>query len=134
MKSQMGRSLKALRSPVEGIVWIYSTGLFFYACFLASPFYATGTGSVVSAGLPRMASYVLAGVFILASLPGMIAPFLANKTRALKFTTFGIFLAFMFLTILRVVIVGWIPVTWFPTLLVSLTSGYLHLWLKVRRE
>lgn len=134
MKSQMGRALKALRSPVEGVVWIYSTGLFLYACYVASPFYSTGTGSVVSTGLPRIAAYVLALVFALAALPGLIAPLLSDRTRALKLTTFGVFLAFMFLTILRIVIVGWIPVTWFPTLLVSLTSGYLHLWLKVRKE
>lgn len=118
---------------MEGVVWIYSTGLFLYACYLASPIY-TGSGSVVSSGLSNIAIYVLSFVFAIISLPGVIAPFMKNRTRALKFTTFGIFLAFLFLCILRIVLVGWVPVIWFPQLLVSLTSGYLNIWLKVRKE
>lgn len=133
MKSQMGQALKALRSPVEGVLWIYSTGLFLYACYLASPLYNMA-GSVVSSSLSPPGMYGLAVLFMIVSLPGIIAPLLKNRTKALKFATFGIFLAFLFLVILRVTLVGWVPVLWFPQLLVSLTSGYLHLWLKVRRE
>jgi len=134
MKS-MSNLLKAARSPIEGVISIFSIGLFLYALYLISPWYHANY-NVATAALQRNAEYALGAFLILVTLPGIIAPFLKAKKRfkALEISSFGIFLGFLFLTALRIIFFGWIPVTWMPSVLISFASAYINLWLKVRRE
>lgn len=132
----MGWLLRAAGSPVEGVTMIFSAGLFSYACYLFSPWYHSQTQTAVSAGLQPTAETLLGVFFFLTTLPGLVAPFIREerRERSLKLATFSIFVSFLFLTILRVAVFGWLPVTWLPMILISLASGYLHVWLKVRRN
>lgn len=128
--------LKAARSPVESISFIISTGLFLYACYLVSPVYEGGYGTVMAASLQRGAEYGLGVFFILSSLPSIVGAFVKplKRRRLLKSGTFGLFLSFFFLAFLRVAVFGWLPMTWIPLLLLSLTCGILRLYLEVSRE
>lgn len=130
--------VKLFKNPVEGVVFIFSTGLFSYAMYVLSPLYqsSASSGSVVSAGLNSTAQIVLGVFFALTTLPGLLAPFMRSerRERSLGIATFTIFLSFLFLFILRVALFGWLPWTWMPLILISLASGYLHIWLKVRKE
>lgn len=135
MKS-FGAILRAVRNPVEGVIVIFSTGLFAYALYLLSPWYQANYSTAISAGLQGNAETALAVFFAIATLPGLFAPFMRveRRERSLKLATFSVFLSFLFLFILRIVIFGWLPWSWLPLIMISLASGYLHLWLKVRKE
>lgn len=129
--------VRLFRNPIEGIVFILSTGLFSYAVYLLSPFYVATYATAVSAGLATGGpATALALFFALTTIPGLIAPFMRKerRERSLSLASFGIFVSFLFLFILRVIIFGWVPWTWLPLILISLVSGYLHIWLKVRKE
>lgn len=118
-------------------MFIFSSGLFGYALYFLSPLYQPTYGTIIpAAGLQHSVEMALGLLFALSALPGVVAPFIrkARRERSLKFATFGIFISFLFLTILRTVVFGWLPVTWLPLLLISLSSAYLHVWLKVRKE
>lgn len=132
----MGVIVEAMRNPVEGIIGIFSTGLFAYAVYLLSPWYEANYTATITAGLQNEAELALAIFFILSALPGLVAPFIrpARRERSLKLATMGVFLSFLFLFILRIVLFGLIPWTWLPLLMISLVSAYLHIWLKVRKE
>jgi hypothetical protein len=131
----LGKILSAARNPVEGIIFIFSTGLFVYAIYLLSPWYAPNYPTAISAGLGGLEAFA-AIFFAVTALPGMVAPFMRKerRTRSLKIASIAVFLSFLFLMILRIVIFGWIPLTWLPLIMISLASGYLHVWLKVRQE
>jgi hypothetical protein len=126
---------KAVRNPVEGVIGIFSFGLLFYAVYLVSPWYHAGY-NVATAGLQRNAEYVFGAFMILTAIPGLIAPFVNEfkRGRLLYTATTGVFLSFLFLTILRILLFGFIPFTWLPIIMISLASAYLNVWLKVRKE
>lgn len=132
---RLGAILKVMRSPVEGIVAIFSTGLFAYACYLLGPWYHT-VESTSTAGVTNTVQLIMGTFFAITTLPGLIAPFMRKerRERSLKLATFSVFVSFLFLFILRVVYFGWLPWTWLPLLMISVASGYLHVWLKVRKE
>lgn len=132
----LGFVLRLFRNPVEGVIFIFSSGLFGYALYVLSPWYQQKYTTAVSAGLNSTAEIALAIFFALTTLPGLIAPFMRKDQRekSLKLATFAIFVSFLFLFILRIAILGWLPVTWLPLVMISLASGYLHIWLKVRKE
>lgn len=132
----LGWLLKAARSPVEGIIFILSAGLFFFACYLLSPWYVANYTTAISAGL-KSGLETFAGLFyFVTAIPGLAAPFMrkTRRGRSLSVASFSLFVSFLFLFILRVVIFGWLPLTWLPLILISLVSGLLHLYLKVHRE
>lgn len=128
--------LKAARSPVESISFVISTGLLFYALYLVSPAYEGGYGTVMAESLQRGTEYGLGVFFILCSLPGILSVFIPplKRQRMIKTGTFGLFLSFLFLTALRIAVFGWIPMSWIPLLLLSLTCGILRLYLEVRLD
>lgn len=128
--------VRLFRSPIEGIIFIFSSGLFSYAIYLLSPLYESTYNTPISAGLASGGEIVLALFFALTTIPGLAAPFMRKerRERSLSLASFSIFISFLFLFILRIAIFGWIPWTWLPLILISLASGYLHIWLKVRKE
>jgi uncharacterized membrane protein len=130
----LGFVLKLFRSPVEGVTFIFSAGLFGYALYVLSPLYVSNYPSAVSEGLNHGGETALVIFFLLTTLPGLLAPFMRKRERALKLATFSSFVSFLFLFILRVAIFGWLPVIWLPLIMISLASAYLHVYLKVRKE
>lgn len=128
--------LRLFRNPIEGIVFIFSAGLFSYAVYALSPLYEASYPTAISAGLSNTIGMVLAIFFALTTIPGLIAPFMRKerRERSLNIATFTIFVSFLFLFILRVSVFGWVPWSWMPLIVIALTSGYLHVWLKVRKD
>lgn len=128
--------VNAVRNPVEMVLFVYSFGLLLFALFLISPFYVANAGSSIWQIVPERAAEMVVGLlFFLVSLPGTIAPF-QKKTKRVATTkkaALCMFSAFLFLAILRILIYGWLPATWLPLLMISLTSGGLRLYLEVRR-
>lgn len=133
---RFGWLLIAARKPVESILFIFSVCLMGYSLYVMSPWYDPGFPTTLTATPPnRVTEFVVASLFLLSSLPGLVAPFVEKPRQLyLKLASFGMFLSFLFLTILRLVIYGPIPVTWVHLIGVSLTCGLLRLYLEVRKD
>lgn len=133
---KLGAVIKAFQNPVEGLIVIFSLGIFVLGVYMMAPAYATNYVTPVSATIQGNFEHLLGLIFAFMALPGLSAPFVRvnRRARSLKTATFGIFLIFLFLTILRIAFVGLVPFTWLPLLMLSLAGGYLHVWLKVRKE
>lgn len=118
------------------MLFVYSLGLFCFSCYILGPWYVQA-GTPLSISLnQRIVEYVVGVIFILSSMPGMMAPVLDNEKRrkALKLSSVLLFLIFLFLAIIRILITGFIPLTWVPLLLIALTAGGLRLYLGVRKD
>lgn len=124
--------LSAIKKPVEASMFVYSLGLLVLATHVVLTT-ETGQGSVF-----YYFDYPLQLLFgmslIILAIPGIIVPFARNRVKWLKHATFGIFLAFFFLFLLRVVIYGWIPWIWIYPLMISLSSGIKRLFVEVNRQ
>lgn len=130
---KMSWLLKAARNPVESVVFIFSTGLFLFSCYMLTPLYAATY--VISSGFPtRLGELGLGLLFLLASVPGMTSMFYKNQKKVLKLSTFNLFLSFLFLFVLRVLVQGWFPLTWIYPLMISLAHGALRLYLEVSKD
>lgn len=118
-------------------MFIYSMGLAALSLYIISPFYSSATGSSFSTfDGERLLEIIIAVGFLLAAVPGIITLFLKEEKRLpwLKRSTFGIFLSFFFLFILRIAVAGWTPWIWIYPLIISLSSGMNRLFLEVREE
>lgn len=123
------------RNPVEAVIFIVSLGLFIYSIIAMTPFYTAANGNVLEAGLPWWGGWISSGYFALASIPGLIAPFNKRVPNVwLEWGTFSMFLSYLFLTIMRVVLYGWFPLTWFSLLVVSFACGALRIYLRSHRN
>jgi hypothetical protein len=129
--------VNAVRNPVEMAMFIYSLGVFLFALFILSPWYVGSPGGSIWLALhERIAELITGVIFIVVSLPGTMIPFVKkpNREKFAKRSALWLFLCFLFLAILRVLIFGWLPATWIPLIILSLTSGGFRLFYEVRQE
>lgn len=122
--------------PVEAVIFVFSFCLFFYAAFVLTPWYLAATGNAIATSFPmRWQELIIAGSFLVSSVPGLIAPFNKKIPNVfLELGTLGICLSFLFLTILRVALYGWIPFTWLAFVAISVSSGILRIYLRSHRS
>jgi hypothetical protein len=133
----MSKLLALARHPVETVIFIISLGLFAFAVYMLSPAYEGAFASPIKAGLEgRTQEYIAATVFLITSLFGLVAPIVTDglSVRLFKYGSFFMFLDFLFLTFIRIIVVGWTPWTWEPTLMIAVIGGILRLFLEVKRD
>jgi hypothetical protein len=129
--------LWATRNPVETATFIISTGLFFFACYLLSPWYSSDVTSPIAVSLSERTQEYAVGVwFLLTALPGLVASVMKGdqKVNMVKLASFLMFVDFTFLAILRLVSIGPIPATWIQLIVIALISGTNWLYLELHRE
>lgn len=129
------RMLWIEQHPVEAVIFVFSICLMFYSLFVMSPFYHADIGNAVATSFPmRWHEVGIASFFALSSVPGLIAPFNKKVPNIwLEWGTLGMFLSFLFLTILRVALYGWIPFTWLAFVAISASSLILRIYLRSHR-
>jgi hypothetical protein len=119
-------------NPIESIVFIFALGLFVFSIYLAIPQDAlTHVVSPITQNFAvQVQAWFVAGIMLLCSVPGLIFPFFKNQARIklLKIASFCLFATFFFLSALRVLTFGWIPLNWVTTLMISLVSGIIRLF------
>lgn len=133
----MSKLLALARHPVETVIFIISLGLFVFAAYMLSPVYEGAFQSPVKAGLEgRTQEYIVGFAFTVTSLFGLLAPIAKDglRSKLFKLGSFFMFANFLFLTILRIVTIGWTPWTWEPTLMIAVISGVLRLFLEVQKK
>lgn len=132
----MRRFLWIESHPVEAVIFVFSFVLFLYAGFVMTPWYHADFGNAVAASLnARWQEMVLASFFVGTSIPGLVAPFHKKIPNVwLEWGTFGLCLSFLFLTLLRLLLYGFIPLTWLALIAISIASGVLRVYLRSHRH
>jgi hypothetical protein len=119
-------------NPVESIVFICALGLFVFAIYLAIPQASLEhiASPITQNFAVQVQAWFIAGVMFLCSLPGLLFPLFkgAVRTKTLKLASFCLFATFFFLSVLRVMTFGWIPLNWVTTLMISLINGVARLF------
>lgn len=126
----------AASRPMEAIETIIALTLFIFGCYLISPLHDSSAGGASSALASNEYVLLAAGVFlyILPTLPILLGLFW-KKANTLKWrtrSTFTMFVACMFITLLRLTTIGFTPFVWLFTFALGLIAAVCYLYMRVR--
>lgn len=126
----MGFVHKITANPIESIGFILAAGLVLIGLYIASPLYVISTvgtlAYVFDNGLVR---YAIATGYLMAAAPFFISLWRgANTQKFQKLSAFWMFIAFLFITFLRLLSTGPRPFTWVLSLTLALIAAVVHLW------
>ena len=130
----MKRVLKHLAAiPVPAIMFVLALGLFLWGAYVVSPWYI-GTAPVnYTFDHQRTYEIVLGAVYMV--LGGARLYGVAFKRAWLaEIGPTLVMMGYLFLALLRIVVVGWTPVSWLPLLLLAIVAAICRLALSVGRE
>jgi len=122
-----GRTIKAARKdPIYLIAVIIAVGLLIFGIYVIGPWYVGGGATAVGSVFDTEISRFILGL-------GYITPpvmtFIGAKKRG-RWATMGIFgssAACIFIAVLRIVTIGWIPFVWLFPLVMGLVAGVCYL-------
>ncbi len=124
--------------PYTIIELILAVVILGFGIYLASPLYQAAPTTTIGAIFD---SYVgrafLSILYIAPPLVTLAGVTLKNQTKSLAYRSWGalgIFNAYLFVSILRIITQGWIPVIWIFLLALSLIAGVIHLRLQYERK
>lgn len=125
--------------PIEAIESIIAIVCLVFGIYLASPFYVSSINSAVSLAFidkPVQKLFVAVFLFIIPSMPIILSLFFKSfATRQWRaHSMFAMFVAFIFLTILRLITIGLVPAVWLFTLALGLISAVCYLYTRVRGD
>ncbi len=127
--------MNASRRPVEAIETVIALTFFILGLYIISPLYVTTSTSAISMAFGSdyvQRAFVALTFYIIPALPVLLAWFVPRfntlwwRSRA----TSWMFMGALFITILRLVTIGWVPLTWLFTLSLSFIVGICHLYIK----
>lgn len=102
--------------------------------YLLSPFYVAAPGTSISAALTsEWAQRLLGVVYVLPSALGIYALW-KNKLNLREWATLGTFIGYLFITLLRLITIGPIPILWVFTFALTIIVGLIHILLRQERE
>lgn len=122
----------------EILLIIFGLALATFALYIIGPWFLNflGSNSVVGAGVPERGLQLAVGLFFLVtSLVNLSIPAFRNpvkRLRVAKYAALGSFLSFVFLAFLRILVFGWIPLTWIYPVALALASGLIRLYLETK--
>lgn len=124
--------------PYEIIELILAAVILGFGIYLASPLYeATSTTAIGALFESYVGRTILSILYIVPPLFTLAGFCLEKSKRSLacrSWGALGIFNAYLFVSILRVITQGWIPVIWIFLLALSLIAGVIHLRLQYERK
>lgn len=105
---------------------ILAAVLVIFAIYLGGPWYFAGPTTVIGQSIEADAVRALTAVLYI--IPGVLTLATINRSRRVRmYGVFGLFLAYMFTTILRVLTVGFTPLMWIFTLALALVAGVCYI-------
>ena len=117
------------QNPIESILLTKAICLAFYAIWFMLPGSLQDTG-VISAVFNTQEEHLLIGAVLLAPAIYTIYAFCRKSIEQLHSGVFAIMLAWLFLTLLRMIIFGFLPVSgWLLFLMPAVTSAICYLTL-----
>lgn len=126
---------KIAQNPIESVFFLFSLGLLAIGIYLFGPLYMAHSAAITSSKY-ELQELVIAGIATISSLPGVAFPLLRNPGRkwALNTGTAAVSLNFLFLGVLRIIAVGWLPPLWFLEIIISLSCFVFRLYIEARRN
>src|SRR6478609_7903628 len=119
-------------NPVYTIGVILSVALLLFGLYTIGPWYVTTpTGTIGLIFDTQVARSIVSLFYIVPSLGFLIA---VKKTEWRRWTSFGAFLSYLFLTVLRLTTIGIIPFVWVFILADAFIMGVIYLWVSIRDE
>ena len=127
----MSRLTKALRF-IEGrpelvIEIILATALFALAVYLGGPWYVSAPtsaiGNTIEADVTRIWTALVYIIPALMTFFGVVR----DKPKVRSYGTFGLFMGYLFATILRLLTVGFFPVLWIYPLSIALVAAVVYI-------
>ncbi len=128
---------EAATRPMQAIETIIALTLFTFGAYLTSPFYEITSGTSIGIAFQDNPSVQVAVGLLLYMLPALpiILALFWKRFNTLKWrtrSTFCMFIACMFITILRLIIIGLTPLFWIFTFALGLVSAVCYLYMRVR--
>lgn len=130
----VGFARRIADNPVESIGLVLALGLTLIGLYLASPIYVVSPAGTLAAVFDNEAvRLVIAAGYLLAAAPFFVSLFSnANTHRFQRLSTFWMFIAYLFITFLRLLTSGYRPFTWVLSLALALIAAIIHLWINRR--
>ena len=124
------------RRPIETIEVLIATVLFLFGIYLLTPSYMEGgpnSFGIAFRDNEVAKTFVAITLYIVSSLPILLGLFFKRlrTCRWRAWATMGMFIGAMFVTLLRILIIGFNPPLWLFTLALGLIIGVCHVYNKV---
>lgn len=110
---------------------ILAVVLIIFAIYLGSPWYVAGPTTVIGNSIEADAVRVMTAVIYL--VPGITTLAFFKNDRVRMYGIFGLFLAYLFTTILRILSIGFTPLMWIFTLALALIAATVYI-VEARRQ
>lgn len=125
--------LTALASnPVYTIGVVASVALLLFGLYTIGPWYVTvPTGTIGQVFDTQIARIIVSLLYIIPSL-GVIIGITKKSWR--RWATFGAFLAYLFLSVLRLTAIGFVPFIWVFILADAIIMGVVYLWVSIKED
>lgn len=118
--------------PVPAILFVLGLGLFIMGAYLVSPWYVPS--APVNTTFDNQRSYEIGMGVLYVLLGGSNVLGMIFKNKWLKnFSATLIMMGYFFLVLLRIIVIGLIPLVWLPLLICALIAGICRLTLMLGR-
>lgn len=124
--SRLTRILNYIEGRPEIVIEvILAITLVVFAIYLGGPWYVAGPTTVLGNTIEMQAIRILTAVIYF--IPGVITLFAIKRPKLRMYGAFGLFMAYLFTTILRVLTVGFTPLMWVFTLALALVMAVCYI-------
>lgn len=120
-------------NPLYAIIGVLAVIMLVFGVYLGSPWYVPGpdatAGNIFES---RWSQFIVSLAYC---TPSAIAIYglIRKSRRAITSAAFWLFFIYLFATILRISVIGWVPFTWLFILCGGLIAGVIRLSLEVRK-
>jgi hypothetical protein len=123
---------KLKNDPVYVIGVILSVVLLLFAVYFIGPWYPVEGGGAIAAAAGAQTTRAVLGIFY--TVAGGLTLLGISHHRLRAYGTFGMFLAYLFVGMLRLFAIGVFPVVWLFPLALALVSGVIYLYSSLHEE
>lgn len=119
----VARRLAAI--PVPATLFVLALGLFLWGALVVSPWF-DGAAVISAFGHNRLAETLLGVIYMLIGGTRIVG--VAFKCKRLMLgVPYGLMMGYLYLALLRINVVGWLPLTWLPLVICAVIAGICRL-------
>lgn len=124
----------------EILLFLFGVGLMVFALYIVGPWFLSyvGTVSPISVGVAQRSAQIVIGLFFLFSSGVNVSiPIFRKTSKRLTVTKLAAilsFISFSFLAFLRILVFGWLPLTWIYPVMLALACGVIRVYLELRAK
>lgn len=125
MKFIKGSGKRLASIPIPATLFVLGLGLFIWGAYVVTPWYVPA--APVSLAFDTRWTEVALGLLYMGLGGIRVAGSLTKNKTLMLMAPYGLMMGYLFLAILRIAVVGWIPFTWLPLVVCALISGICRL-------